>query len=627
VSHLQRAFSTLHVKSIADDGDQRVITGVVSTPETDRQGDRMEPAGAKFRLPMAFLWQHDQSQPIGEVFAAKVRPDGIHISARLPRILESGRLKDRVDEAWQSIKHGLVRGLSIGWNPIDMVPLKGGRFHVKTWEWWEASAVTIPANQSATILAVKSAAVASLAASGTDRSLSPGVSGSPRATSMNISEQIESAQADLQVKSARLEELETKDANEGGLEETETSERDTLAEEIEAASKRIKRMKALEGAQAVQARTVVASTPTQTPKSAGRVEVVNPDLPKGTLFTRYAMAVAAGKGSLSDTLAYAKRWDRQTPQVSAFIKAEAGTSVVQSPGWGGELVNPNTMATEFIDLLRPKTIIGRVPGFNKVPFNIPLIEQTGGSTFAWVGEGGSKPIGELAFTRTTFGYNKVAGIIVLTDELVRLSTPSAEEKVREDLVKACAKFLDEAFIQVAKTAVAGVNPASITNGVTSPAASGSTLADLQYDLNLALANFDESTENLVIVTTPALARGISMLTNPLGQAPQGFNVTPMGGTLLGYPVIVSGSVDAGTIVIFAPGEIYLADDERVTLDASNQATLDMDGGSPHTATFNLWQNNCVGIRAERWITWQKRRATGAVAVIDTASYGPAVGSP
>jgi HK97 family phage major capsid protein len=342
------------------------------------------------------------------------------------------------------------------------------------------------------------------------------------------------------------------------------------------------------------------------------------------------MAVAAGKGSLSDTLAYAKRWDAQTPQVSAYIKAIAGTSVVGSPAWGGELVNPNTMATEFVELLTPQTIIGRVPGFRNVPFNIPIITQTGGSTFTWVGEGASKGVGELAFTRTTIGYHKVAGIVVLTDELVRQSTPAAEEVVRRDMVEQCAKFLDEAFIQVAKTANTGVNPASITNGVTSPAASGTTLSDLQYDLNVALATFDTagvSTDGLVIVTTPALARGISMLTNPLGQAPTGFNVSPTGGTLLGYPVIVSSSVDAGTIVIFKPSEIFLADDGRVTLDASNQATLDMDGGSPATATFSLWQNNCVGIRAERWITWLKRRATGVVAVIDTASYGPAVGSP
>ncbi len=78
------------------------------------------------------------------------------------------------------------------------------------------------------------------------------------------------------------------------------------------------------------------------------------------------------------------------------------------------------------------------------------------------------------------------------------------------------------------------------------------------------------------------------------------------------------------IAIFKPGEILLADDGRVTLDASNQATLDMSGGN--SPTFNLWQKNCVGIRAERWIRWQARRED-VVTLITGAAYGPAVGSP
>ena len=438
---------------------------------------------------------------------------------------------------------------------------------------------------------------------------------------MTISEQLASERADLQTKSARLTELTNPD---GDLSADDLAERDTLTSDVAAGAQRMKRLEALEAAQSHLAQTVTYS-PRPASVTAKTIEVVN--LPKGTRFARYAMAVAAGKGSYSDTLAYAKRWDGQTPEVTRYIKAVAGTAVVESPGWGGELVNEN-LATEFVELLNPQTIIGRVPGLRNVPFNVPIVTQTGGSTFQWVGEAASKPVGELAFTRTTMGHNKVAGIVVLSEELVRFSRPGAEETVRRDLIEQCAKFLDEAFIQVAKAAGAN-NPASITNGVTSPAASGTTLADLQYDLSVALASLETggiTTDGLVIVTTPALARGISMMTNPLGQTPNGFAVTPNGGTLLGYPLIVSGSVDAGVVVIFKPSEIFLADDGRVTIDASNQATLDMDGGSPATATFSLWQNNCVGLRAERFITWAKRRA-GAVAVIDTATYGPSVGSP
>ena len=60
--------------------------------------------GAKFKLPMPLLWQHDSEQPIGHVTHAKVTKAGIEIVAKIARIAEPGRLKDRLDEAWQSIK-------------------------------------------------------------------------------------------------------------------------------------------------------------------------------------------------------------------------------------------------------------------------------------------------------------------------------------------------------------------------------------------------------------------------------------------------------------------------------------------------------------------------------------------
>ena len=355
------------------------------------------------------------------------------------------------------------------------------------------------------------------------------------------------------------------------------------------------------------------------PKPMPRVEVAS--LPKGTLFTRYAMAVAAGKGSLSDTLAYAKRWEGQTPEVLRYIKAVAGSSVAESPGWGSELVAPTNLAAEFVELLRHATIIGRIDGFRRVPFNVRVVVQTGGSTVNWVGEKAPKPVSELDFTTMTLGYDKIAGIVVLTEELVRLSSPSAEETVRRDLTEQISQFMDEQFIDPAVAAGAN-NPASVTNGVTAVPASGTTLDDLLTDLNTALGKFDDahlSTAGVTAVTTPPVARGISALRNPLGVQDSQVGMTSTGGTIMGIPVIISDSVNDGNIVFIKASEILLADDGRTTLDASNQATLDMAGGT--APTFNLWQRNCIGIRAERWVTWQKRRA-GAVQLITGAAYAP-----
>ena len=117
---------------------------------------------------------------------------------------------------------------------------------------------------------------------------------------------------------------------------------------------------------------------------------------------------------------------------------------------------------------------------------------------------------------------------------------------------------------------------------------------------------------------PGTARGISALRNALGQF-EFTGVGPMGGSILGFPVITSNSVPAGYVILVKADEILLADDGNVQLDSSREATLDMNGGT--SPTFNLWQRNCIGIRAERGITWVKRRAD-AIAVITGADYGP-----
>ena len=114
---MNRAYSLLTVKAV--DEEERIIEGVATTPSTDRAGDIVEPEGAKFNLPMPLLWQHDSRQPIGHVVSAKVSKNGITIRAKLAKMNEPGRLKDRLDEAWQSIKTGLVRGLSIGFKEIE----------------------------------------------------------------------------------------------------------------------------------------------------------------------------------------------------------------------------------------------------------------------------------------------------------------------------------------------------------------------------------------------------------------------------------------------------------------------------------------------------------------------------
>jgi HK97 family phage prohead protease len=150
-----RAWSTLEIKAV--DKKTRTIQGIASTISTDRMGDIVDPKGATYALPLPLLSQHQQSKPIGHVVKARATADHIEIEARGP--LESGL--GYLEEAWAQVELGLVRGLSIGFQPLELEAIRDaagdrtGGYRFKRWQWLELSAVTIPANAEANISTVK----------------------------------------------------------------------------------------------------------------------------------------------------------------------------------------------------------------------------------------------------------------------------------------------------------------------------------------------------------------------------------------------------------------------------------------------------------------------------------------
>jgi HK97 family phage prohead protease len=149
---MNRAYSLIDITK--SDDDARVIEGTATTPEVDREGDIVVSEGANYRLPLPLLMQHAHNQPVGNVEWVEVQRTGIRFRARFARITDAGRLKDRIDEAWQSVRAGLIRAVSIGFRPLKMEPIETGWRYV-SWQWLELSVCVLPANESATIQNVK----------------------------------------------------------------------------------------------------------------------------------------------------------------------------------------------------------------------------------------------------------------------------------------------------------------------------------------------------------------------------------------------------------------------------------------------------------------------------------------
>lgn len=613
-----RAYAVLHVKTF--DLETRTFTGIATTPTPDRRGDVIEPLGVTFTNPIPLLLYHDRERPVGLATLGTPTAAGVPFEASIPRVSDPGPLRDRTDEAWQSIKAFLIRGVSIGYRAFtrDVEPIKGGGLRFPKTEIMELSLVTVPANVEATIHTIKQFAASGDHLSRVVEPL-PVVRAPKGATPMTITEQIKQFETTRTAKAARQTELMTAAAAENvTLDEKQTEEYDGLALEVKAIDAHLVRLRDMEttnAAAAVAVAPVTRLADAAALRGGAPVIQVKSLLPKGTAFVRYAQAIAFGRGDTMRSLEFAKQWKDSTPEVELVLKAAVAPGTTTDATWAGPLAPLQPLAAEFLELLRPATILGKVDGFVRVPFNVSVPSQTGGGTYAWVGQGAPKPVGKLQFGTATLGITKAAGIIVITEELARTSTPSAEAVIRNDMIAGMGQYLDQQFIDPAVAAVAGVSPGSVTNGVTPITSTGTTPANARTDvvaLMNALTAANLPIGGSVLIMSEANALALTAALNALGQ-PLWPNMTPSGGTgPLGLRVVTSQTAGT-TVALVSPPCILFADDGGVSIDVSREASVQMDSvlDNPPVATTvltSLWQNNLVGLRAERFINWKKARA-------------------
>lgn len=661
---MNRAYSFLEIKAVG--AEQRTITGMATTPQTDRVGDVVEPLGVKYQNPLPLLWQHEHDKPIGLVEFGTPTAKGVPFTATLPIIEEEGALRDRIEEAWQSIKSGLVRAVSIGFRSLDHEPIKGTYgIRYKSTEVYELSAVTIPANASATIQTVKSFDTGAPAALGkkefTVVRLEKPAGASAHATKklpvtpkpeegqdMNYAEQIKSFKDTMEQKKLRQKEL--IEAAEGRtLDAAESEEFDTITDELSAAEVHVKRLEVMEKSNIEKASPVqdITKSRDRAPLVAKNTEKLEP----GILFARYAMCKMASQNNPQMAVEIAKArypqhegmvktldLEARGQKMNGLMKAvvEAGTTL--DPTWAAPLVDYQNFAGDFVEYLRPRTILGQfgtngIPSLNRIPFNVRIAGQTTGGNAYWVGEGAPKPLTQFDFNATELRWNKIATIAVLTNELIRFSDPSAERLVRDGLAAAVIERADIDFIDPDKAAVANVSPASITNGIAPIPSSGNTADDIRADIQALWAPFiaaRNAPRNAVYLMDSSTALALSMMLNPLGQA-EFPGLTMNGGTFMGVPVIVSDYLivdsSGGMVVLLNASDIWLADDGQVTIDSSREASLQMLNdptnnsatGTP-TTMVSMFQTNSTAFLAERYLNFARRRAS-AVAWLSGVNWG------
>ncbi|MCU7837022.1 MAG: phage major capsid protein [gamma proteobacterium symbiont of Taylorina sp.] len=136
----------IHKQSVFKDVDesQRIISGLITTTNKDRDGDIITPDEidlSSYEENPVLLLGHNPNIPIGRAISIKKEPEGIHVSFKL---LDEGTTKE-ADQAYSMAKQGVLRAFSVG-----MIKSESG------YELMEVSLLANPSNRESLVTEVKS---------------------------------------------------------------------------------------------------------------------------------------------------------------------------------------------------------------------------------------------------------------------------------------------------------------------------------------------------------------------------------------------------------------------------------------------------------------------------------------
>jgi len=336
--------------------------------------------------------------------------------------------------------------------------------------------------------------------------------------------------------------------------------------------------------------------------------------PKGQVFVRSLILRHKGFTSETDALAKASAlWGSYLAPaiVKAAVDPLAGADF-------GEVA-----AVEFFDLVRERSLLGRLAGLRRVPFRVRMLATATGAVAAWVGEGEPKPLSNVDLNGSSLAPLKVEAAIVATQEGLDVGGRVAEMGLQRDLERALIDVLDGTLIDAANAGIAGTKPASVTSGAPSIAASGTTLAAMRTDLGTLIDLFGGDLNSAFFVTDPTTATHMGLLAEPMTV-----DVGARGGSLLGIPVLVTRSSprssSGGQLALVDPLGIAYGSD-GIAVRKSSQATVQMDTApdDPTTAStvlVSLWQRNLAAFDATVPTNWEVQ-IPGSVAYISSVNWG------
>jgi HK97 family phage major capsid protein/HK97 family phage prohead protease len=628
---------------------------VMSDETQDRMSDIIMSDGWQlddFKKHAPALFGHKSDFVIGRW--ANVRVENKQLRGTLE--LAKKGTSERINEVISLVEQGLLRAVSVGFRPKEFEPLdkdnpfSGYRFTKQ--ELVETSLVSVPANPNALAVAKSlkiSPATLQLVFAGHGKRnelLRRGLTGghadrktqNRKGTTMSLAQRITELEQQTLAKKDELKAFH--DAKGDGNytdADIETVNTTTAAinhdERTLAALRESERISGITsdagGRSIVPAKTngAAAAAPRPFSFAAKKPDPIELFLRAGT-----SMILAQRERSSVDEMRRKIYGDDESTKAMLEWQTKAASQVATSTlvGWAAELVQQ--FVVDFMQLLMvqsvfaPLSAAGLALSFGRNgKIVIPTRSRTPTIAGSFVGEGLPIPVRQGAFTSQTLTPKKMAVITTWTREIDEHSVPAIQGLLRDAIQYDTGVALD-AILLDANPATA-IRPPGILNGVSglTPTAGGGFAAlvgDIKALTGALLTGTLGNVRNPRWLMNPQQANSIGLVAAP-GAGVFPFREEISQGRLSGWPVIVSGTVPAGTVIVIDAAD-FVSVAEGPRFEISDQATLHMEdttptdistAGTPAVVAFpakSMFQTDSMALRLIMPMNWVIRR-TGTVA--------------
>lgn len=312
--------------------------------------------------------------------------------------------------------------------------------------------------------------------------------------------------------------------------------------------------------------------------------------------TMLAKAVLLGDGEPGATLEVAERLG-----MSSLVKAAVAPHLTTDDAATGGLNSSRTILTTFVPLLRNTSAFFRAfdVGLIRAPMKTRVSYLSSAAVFGRVNEGEVIKVARSEFDSVNLDPFRVAGICVFSREFLAFLSAGGEALLSRELQRAISAAADAAFFYFITD---GNTPSLSSNGSTEAAA----LGDLWSLFNAVGLKADSRP---LFVASPDVAQRAATLSGSGGRAFP--DMSPMGGSMAGVPVVVTDGLDAGTLGLLDCAAIA-GDVAGIEIKRAEHATIQMSDAPDSPATTSttylpLWQNNYTAIMPQIYLAAERLR--------------------